>query len=811
MVTVEDAAGNRVPGQPVQVSASGTGNTWTAASGTADAAGVYHAQLASTKAETKTLTATIGSTVATGQVMFDAAGPSTTQSTLSIAPASVVADGTSVATITVVLKDASGNLVANHAVTLSSSTVSDLFAPATGATSASGVFTATIAATVAGTKTIQAQIGGGNLSGQVTFTPGPAVAAKSSLAANPSSVTANGSAAITITVTARDANSNLVSSVPVQLTATGSANTFAPTSGSTKSGVFTATLASTKAESKTVTATLAGFTLMGTVSFTPGPVSVVTLAAVPFSLPADGVAQSTLSGTVKDAQGNGLSQAVTLSATGVRNTFSATTVMSNAQGAFTATLASTSAGAKIVTAAVGQATGTTTVTFTPAPALARSTMTIDPAWVAPGTTTTATVTIRDGDGNPVANRNVTFLAVVTGGTFTITPGAGLTNAQGVITALIGSSVAQHGKVDAQLADFTLEASVLFKAPCATFSLSNRNIFNLSSPYDVTVADFDGDGHLDLAVAEKWTSSIETYRGHGDFTFDAPGIVNNDRSLSIAAADVNNDGHPDLIASLWVGGGVNVLLGHGDGTFAQAATYSSPGRPYDAVLFDANRDGNLDIALPDLFNNKLNVLTGKGDGTFNAPVMYATGAAPEGIAAGDFDGDGWADLAVVNANEATVSVLWNGKNGTFLPAVPVAIQSGGTFLGAADLNHDGLPDLVASTNSNSVSVLLSKGAGSFVAASNYAVGQLPIGIATADVNGDGAIDLLVVNETANTISALFNSGSGTFPNSLTFSAGTAPSGIAVGDLDGDGRPDVVIAGQPDMSGAGTVVVLQNTCN
>jgi hypothetical protein len=110
---------------------------------------------------------------------------------------------------------------------------------------------------------------------------------------------------------------------------------------------------------------------------------------------------------------------------------------------------------------------------------------------------------------------------------------------------------------------------------------------------------------------------------------------------------------------------------------------------------------------------------------------------------------------------------------------------------ADVNDDGHPDLiVANVDSNTVSVLLGNGNGTFQAAQNFATGKFPASVAVADVNGDGHLDLVTANEGDNTVSVLLGNGNGTFQAAQNFATDARPDAIAVADLNGDGLPDLV---------------------
>src|SRR5205814_405368 len=112
----------------------------------------------------------------------------------------------------------------------------------------------------------------------------------------------------------------------------------------------------------------------------------------------------------------------------------------------------------------------------------------------------------------------------------------------------------------------------------------------------------------------------------------------------------------------------------------------------------------------------------------------------------------------------------------------------------DVNGDGRPDLVvANDGSNSVSVLLGNGDGTFQAQTKYTtLGALPASVAIGDVNGDGRPDLVVAYEGPSGASVLRGNGDGTFQAQATYRTGDPPVSVAIGDVNGDGRPDLVTA-------------------
>jgi hypothetical protein len=211
------------------------------------------------------------------------------------------------------------------------------------------------------------------------------------------------------------------------------------------------------------------------------------------------------------------------------------------------------------------------------------------------------------------------------------------------------------------------------------------------------ADFNGDGHVDLAVLNY--GGVNVLFGNGDGTFQAPLVYSagNSTALAFTAGDFNNDGKPDIALSLF-SLGVQILLGNGDGTFQ-----AQPLTPFPAadelgtlVAGDLNGDGNPDLAIGYSSNVQSGtaVMLGKGDGAFQTPVFYpAVSESSEGsVLLGDFNGDGVADIAnfELGFSGSAVEVLLGNGDGTFQPAVTVTVATDN--IAVADFNGDGRTDL-----------------------------------------------------------------------------------------------------------------------
>jgi len=232
------------------------------------------------------------------------------------------------------------------------------------------------------------------------------------------------------------------------------------------------------------------------------------------------------------------------------------------------------------------------------------------------------------------------------------------------------------------------------------------------PLSAAVADFNGDGHLDVAVTNEGVNgkgSVMVFFGNGDGTFQKPTIYNlSAYPDSVAAGDLNGDGRPDLaVAEADVG--VAILLNKGDGKFGKPVVYPvRPASVANVVIAEVNHDSYPDLVVATF--QAVGVLLGKGGGKFGRAAIYSTSSitqesSPAAVIVADFNADGNPDIAAV-LFEADSALLYGKGNGTFKPVVPVKLRNpGGTALVAADFNGDHAPDLAIVENFGYVAVLL----------------------------------------------------------------------------------------------------------
>src|SRR5437762_2663330 len=332
------------------------------------------------------------------------------------------------------------------------------------------------------------------------------------------------------------------------------------------------------------------------------------------------------------------------------------------------------------------------------------------------------------------------------------------------------SISRH---PVQLTALVLMAALLAAAiggpitGAAPLSFAAKQDFPTSiTPVSVTVGDLNGDGKLDLVVANQTSNTVSvllnttapgaatpSFAAKQDFTTGTPPV-------SVTVGDVNLDGKLDLAVANSNSNTVSVLLnttapGAATPSFAAKQDFNTGTTPRSVTVSDVNLDGELDLAVANVNSNTLSVLLntttpGAATPSFAAKQDFTTGKTPEWITVADLNGDGKLDLAIPNVSVDTISVLLNTTAPG--PATP-----------------------------------------SFAAKQDFVTGSNPRSVALGDLNGDGLLDLAVADVGANKVSALLNT---TVPGSATpnfaakqdFVTGLSPISVTMGDLNGDGLPD-----------------------
>ena len=325
-----------------------------------------------------------------------------------------------------------------------------------------------------------------------------------------------------------------------------------------------------------------------------------------------------------------------------------------------------------------------------------------------------------------------------------------------------------------------------------------------APYGVAAADFNGDGRPDVAAANGTESSVSVFlRGAGGgFSQEASSPVSGIGGASdIAVGDFNGDGKRDLAVAGYENGanGGYVLLRKADNSgFAQEGAVLPVPSTTNVAVGDLDGNGKSDLVFGTLGPNAVYyALRNAANTGFDAPVKLPSVGQKGAVAIGDFSGDGQLDIVAANWTSPASIELWvQNDNHTFpvTPSGPFNVDKEPYGMAVADFNKDGRLDVAVGDNPNDkVVVLLGKAGGGFARENAYPVGDGPTGVETADFNSDGRPDLAIANQNGKRVTVLLRTAGG-FVNDrsspiLTNQAATA---IATADFDADKRVDMAVA-------------------
>jgi Bacterial type II and III secretion system protein/FG-GAP-like repeat len=225
----------------------------------------------------------------------------------------------------------------------------------------------------------------------------------------------------------------------------------------------------------------------------------------------------------------------------------------------------------------------------------------------------------------------------------------------------------------------------------------------ASFHDVTAP-----GSVDLAVANQADSTISIYQGNGNGTFLPPTLVTLPAGFeptSLAAADLNGDGHIDLVVADQGNNSFSVLLGRGDGTFQPRVDYPTGDAPVYVALGDFNNQGALDVVTANNTANTVSVYYNQisnqniPTGTFVAGATrdFPAGNGPTSIAVADYNLDGLADIVVSDETDNAISVILNLGSENFATNVELPVDTAPVSVVSADFNGDSRPDAATANN------------------------------------------------------------------------------------------------------------------
>ena len=648
-VQTKDSQGNNITsgGQTITLAATGSGKI---SDVTDNRDGSYTATVTNTVAENITINAILNTVQMPNfnTVAFIPGPAAATQTIITASPASVVADGLTISTITVQTKDAQNNNLTggNQRVTLTTSgsaNISDV------SDNGDGTYSATITNATPETVTINGTINELAIanSDDIIFTPGTASHINSTILVAASSVIADGSSNTIITLQTKDTQNNNLSTGgdQVSFTTTGVANISVVSDNG--DGTYTATITSVKAEPVTIEATLNGSSLSSPslLTFIPGPASAThtTISTSPTSIVADGSTLSTITVQTKDAQGNNLTsgnQTITLTANGsgiVGN------VINNGDGTYSATISNTSAervtiSGKLDTVAI---TDTSEAIFVTGIASAtNSVLSVSDITVIADGTSNIIISLQTQDAQ---NNNLS-----TGGdqvSFTTTGVANISvvsdNGDGTYTATITSVKAEPVTIEATLNGSSLSSPSLLTFIPGPASATHTTIS--TSPTSIVA---DGSTLSTITVQTKDAQGNNLTSGNQTITLTAngSGIIGNviDNGDGTYSATVTNTVEEPISISGTVNGQpivntetIQFVAGSADASqttlVTNLATLPADGTSIATITVQTKdaqgnnlSSGGAPVILSQDGNATLSALTDNNDGTYSATIINTEG-------------------------------------------------------------------------------------------------------------------------------------------------------------------------------------------
>jgi Bacterial Ig-like domain (group 3)/FG-GAP-like repeat len=323
---------------------------------------------------------------------------------------------------------------------------------------------------------------------------------------------------------------------------------------------------------------------------------------------------------------------------------------------------------------------------------------------------------------------------------------------------------------------------------------------------IAVADFDHDGHADLAWVWGTVGLGKVFfaKGNGDGTF-APAVqwgtfaivgTNTPVFGYVMGAQLHDTGYMDLLVEDLANPSLITLTADSSGTLVRIVGTKLETGVGPMVAADLNGDGHTDLAIQSVLGGVVDVFLGSSDGLLTAAGAYAGSSAVESMLLHDVDGDGHLDLVVEGTN-GKIEILHGNTDGSFAASseggsgsADATTGMGGQLVGIVDVGA--LRNFFAATPAG-LSVLEGQGNLSFVLGGIYNAGPGRTSFAVADFNGDGMMDVAV--DSPEGVAVLLGSSGGGFGGSRGFAAGRPALSGALGEFSGTGNLDAVVGVAP----------------
>ena len=316
------------------------------------------------------------------------------------------------------------------------------------------------------------------------------------------------------------------------------------------------------------------------------------------------------------------------------------------------------------------------------------------------------------------------------------------------------------------------------------------------PTGVTAGVFDASGQTDVVSVQSGADRISLLEGTLDGGLADPSLATSYSTgidpTQVVAAPLTHDGLTDLVVLNQGSEDISIFLNDGKGGFITMPRVDAGNDPTGLAVRDVNRDGIPDLLVSNAQGDLL-IILGNGDGTFRP---YHRADQSVSLALGDFSGNGQTEYVLSNTSIDQLSIQY-AETQSFVQGRNDGLQAPGA-VAVADLNGDGKLDIIVlNQGENDLLVYLGLGGNRFAAPLRFFTGTDPVGLTVADLTGSGMPDLIVTNAGSNDLTVFIGVGQGanwTLEPRPRLRVGNDPVSTTVADVNGDGIPDIICVDQ-----------------
>lgn len=329
---------------------------------------------------------------------------------------------------------------------------------------------------------------------------------------------------------------------------------------------------------------------------------------------------------------------------------------------------------------------------------------------------------------------------------------------------------------------------------ATYEIKLPGEF-ISQAYGISAVDLDGDGDPDFSIPCEVSSDVRVFENLGCGNFAGPqlhALPPGSYPSPNDTADFDGDGRIDLAVANINGDSASVLLGSGNGGYLSSFEQATGSTPRAIVAVDADADGATDLVVANLGSSNLSYLRNQSNGAFDSASFFEGGGQGESaLASVDANGDGRWDLFVGHRNSQTATSQLGDGNGQFTFRDSTFIGGQAWMFAAGDLDGDGDVDLTSANSSQgNVGLAFNDGTGLWAGTQTLNSGGFTIATDLGDFDADGDLDLVLSNYSTADWTIYRNDGTGQFSAAPSLASNQAGSCMTIVDHDLDGDLDLV---------------------